>query len=71
MSTDKKFQESRCSYREESVYRMPVSDGKVLPMTDPWMQNEDFCWGGSELAVDQKCRTGPFHSVLCRLWLES
>ena len=24
-----------------------------------------------EPAVDHRCRTGPFHSVLCRLWLES
>ena len=45
---------------------MPVSDDSVLPVTDPWMQNEDFCWG-DESAVDHKCRTGVFHSVLCRL----
>ena len=38
-------------------------------MTDSWMQNEDFCWG-DESVVDRKCRKGPFHSVLCRLWLE-
>ena len=54
---------------------MPESDEQVLPMImiDPWMQNsaEDFCLG-DETAVDHRCRTGPFHSVLiCRLWLES
>ena len=41
-----------------------MADDQVLPMTDPWMQNEDFCWG-DESAVDHKYRTGVFHSVLC------
>ena len=49
---------------------MSVSADKVLPMTNPWMQNEDFCWGDGPV-VDHKCRTGPFYSVICRLWLES
>ena len=32
---------------------MPVSDDQVLPMTDPWMQNEDFCWGDGPV-IDHK-----------------
>ena len=39
-------------------------------MTIPWMQNEDI--GLSDKAVeDHRCRMEPFHSVLCRPWLES
>ena len=62
--------ESRRSYRERAS---TVSLGlikQVLPMTIPWMQNEDFDLD-DEPVQDHKYRMGPFHSVLYRSWLES
>ena len=54
----------------KSEHHKPGSDKQVPPMTIPWMQNEDF--GLSDKPVeDHRCRMEPFHSVLCRPWLES
>lgn len=50
--------------------RRPGSHKQVLPMTIPWMQNEDFDLD-DEAVEDHKYLMEPFHSVLFRSWLES
>ena len=54
----------------KSEHRKLGSDEQVLPMTIPWMQNEDFDLD-DEPVQDHKYRMGPFHSVLYKSWLES